>query len=306
MCIPGTYSPPKGCVFTTTIFNISVTSSGRQYDRLALLFFGDTEIWRTSTAMPGGYNIHWSYQKDMTIFDTLIRGEQKVIFDLSNISSDLYTGAFNVTLEALYFNDCYEDLDPAHVIYPISALKSSQNTSSVMSLPDDNGTVSIAFPRNVKNAVVSIMASGNGAEEFWYTNVPSEYVNTFPSNPGWLYGYSPFREIELLIDGKLAGVSWPFPLLFTGGVDPGLWRPIVGIDAYDLPTFEIDITPWLPLLCDGNSHTFGLKVVGYDSSVPGHIGTVGENWYVTGSVFVWLDKAGKRTAGSVSPSPSLA
>ena len=169
-----------------------------------------------------------------------------------------------------------------------------------MSLPNDNGTVSVTFPRNVKSALVSIMASGNGAEEFWYTNVPSEYVNTFQSNPGWLYGYSPFREIDLLIDGKLAGVSWPFPLLFTGGVDPGLWRPIVGIDAYDLPTFEIDVTPWLPLLCDGKSHTFGLKVVGYDSSVQGEIGTIGENWYVTGSIFVWLDTAGKQTTGSVS------
>lgn len=287
-------------MFTTTIFNISVTSSGAQYDRLALLFFGDIEIWRTSTAMPGGYDIHWSYQKDMTIFDTLLRTEQKVIFDLSNVYGGLYTGAFNVTLEALYFNDHYENLDPADMIYPISTLASSQNISSVISLPDDNGTVSVTLPQNVKSAVVSIMASGNSAEEFWYTNVPTEYANTFPSNPGWLYGYSPFREIELMVDGRLAGVSWPFPLLFTGGVDPGLWRPIVGIDAYDLPTFDIDITPWLPLLCDGKSHAFGVKVVGYDSSIQGHIGTVGENWYVTGSVFTWLDKAGKRTTGSVS------
>jgi hypothetical protein len=45
-----------------------------------------------------------------------------------------------------------------------------------------------------------------------------------------------------------------------------------------------------------------LKVVGYDSSIQGHIGTVGENWYVTGSVFVWLDKAGRQTTGSVSQS----
>lgn len=250
--------------------------------------------------MPGGYDIYWNYQKDMTIFDTLIRGEQKIIFDLDNVYSDLYTGAFNVTLEALYFNDHYADLDPAHLVYPISTLASSQNISSVMSLPDDSGNVSITFPRNVKSAVVSILASGNGAEEFWYTNVPSQYTNTFPSNAGWLYGYSPFREIELLIDGNLAGVSWPFPSLFTGGVDPGLWRPIAGIDAYDLPSFEVDITPWLPLLCDGNAHTLGFKVVGYDSSTKSHIGTVGENWYVTGSVFVWLDKEGKHTTGSVS------
>ena len=107
--------------------------------------------------MPGGYDIHWSFQKDMTIFDTLLREEQKVIFDLSNVYGGLYTGAFNVTMEALYFNDYYENLDPADMIYPISALASSQNISSVMSLPDDNGTVSIIFPQNIKSAVVSIL-----------------------------------------------------------------------------------------------------------------------------------------------------
>lgn len=164
--------------------------------------------------MPSEDGIFWTYQKDMTIFDTLLREDQKVIFDLSNVYSDVYTGAYNVTLEAFYFNDVYEDLDPADFIYPISALASAQNISSVMSLPDDNGTVSLTFPPNVKTAVVSLLASGNSAEEFWYTNVPTEYVDTFPSNPGWLYGYSPFRELELLIDGELAGVSWPFVRYF--------------------------------------------------------------------------------------------
>ncbi|KAJ6111739.1 hypothetical protein N7523_007800 [Penicillium sp. IBT 18751x] len=81
-----------------------------------------------------------------------------------------------------------------------------------MSLPKYNGTVSIILPRNVKRAVVSILASGNDEEKFY--------------NAGWLYGHSPFREIELLLDGNFAGVSWPFHIPFTGGVDPGLWRPI--------------------------------------------------------------------------------
>jgi hypothetical protein len=144
-----------------------------------------------------------------------------------------------------------------------------------------------------------VLASGNGQEEFWYTNVPSTNINTFPSNPGWLYGFSPFREIQLFIDGQLAGVNWPFPLLFTGGVDPGLWRPIVGIGAYDLPSFEIDVTPWLGALCDGKSHTFEINVVGYDEQIGG-IGDVGENWYVSGAVFVWLDGNSNQTTGTVS------
>lgn len=117
--------------------------------------------------MPTEEGIFWSNQKDMTAFDTLLRTEQKVIFDLSNVYSDLYTGAYNVTLEALFYNDRYISyLSPADHIFPISTLASTQNISSVMSLPDDNGTVSIQFPRNVKAATVSLLASRNSAEEF--------------------------------------------------------------------------------------------------------------------------------------------
>ncbi|KAI2634078.1 hypothetical protein GGS26DRAFT_29620 [Hypomontagnella submonticulosa] len=289
----GPYSPPAGCNFTTTIFNLSVLSSGRQYDRLATLWLGDIEVWRTSTAMPTQSGIHWSFQKDMTVWYPLLAQSQKIIFDLGNlIDGDRYTGFFNVTLEALYYNDEYEaGLHPAHQIYPISAQSSSSNTTSLFSLPGDSGSVKLTIPRNAKNAVVSVTASGNGEEEFWFTNVPSEYIHTFPGNEGWLYGYSPFREVQVYIDNQLAGVSWPFPILFTGGVDPGAWRPIVGIDAFELPSFEIDVTPWLGFLTDGQSHSFQLRVVGFDASAEAGIGPVGENWWVSGSVFVWIDDA---------------
>ncbi|KAI1084793.1 hypothetical protein F5B20DRAFT_523228 [Whalleya microplaca] len=289
----GPYAPPANCTFTGVVFNLSVISSGRQYDRLATLWLDNIEVWRMSTAMPTQGGIHWSFQKDMTVWHSLLRSSQKIIFDLGNVvDGDRYTGFFNVTMEALYFNDDYEPgFHPAEQIYPISTLSSVNDTTSLFSLPGDSGSVSLTLPRNVKTAVVSIMASGNGAEEFWFTNVPTEYVNTFPSNEGWLYGYSPFREVQLLIDGEVAGVSWPFPILFTGGVDPGAWRPIVGIDAFELPSFEIDLTPWLGLLTDGQEHIFQLQVVGYDASAQDEVGPIGENWWVSGSVFVWLDEA---------------
>lgn len=304
----GLYTPPTAaCSFKTTIFNLSVSSKGQQYDRLAQLFFGDTEVWRTSTAMPTETGIHWSFQKDVTIFDTILREEHKIIFDLGNVvDGSLYTGIFNVTLEALYFDDIYsKNLHPAEHIYPISNLSSGSNKSSVFSLPDDSGAVTLSLPRNIKTAVVSLMASGNGAEEFWYTNVPTEWLDTFGGDDS-LYGYSPFREVQLLIDDQLAGVSWPFPILFSGGVDPGLWRPVVGIDAYELPSFEIDVTPWLSLLCDGEEHTFKIQVVGFDDSSLGKIGPVGQNWWVTGTVFVWLDDTVNRTiAGAISKNVSM-
>ncbi|KAH9896209.1 hypothetical protein F4778DRAFT_772133 [Xylariomycetidae sp. FL2044] len=299
---PSSSCPPRT---TTTIFNLSIVSSGRQYDRLATLWLGDVEVWRTSTAMPRpGPGIAWSYQKDVSAFDALLRRrplpeggreqeQTKLIFDLGNVvDGDLYTGYFNVTLEALYFDDEYTGeggFHPADAIYALSSRSSAQNTTSLFSLPSDDASVALALPRNARTAVVSLAASGSGAEEFWFTNVPSPYVATFPANAGWLYGHGAFREVQLSIDGQLAGVSWPFPVLFTGGVDPGAWRPIAGIDAFELPTFEIDVTPWLGLLADGREHSFALRVVGFDSAAEGGVGTVGENWWVSGSVFVWLD-----------------
>ena len=87
--------------------------------------------------------------------------------------------------------------------------------------------------------------------------------------------------VQLLIDGQLAGVAWPFPIIFTGGIVPSFWRPLVGIDAFDLREDEIDITPWLPLLCDGNQHSFEIRIAGLTDDGNGNAqltNSVGSYW----------------------------
>jgi hypothetical protein len=245
--------------------------------------------------MPVRTGIYSNFQKDMTVLDPLLREDQKIIMSLDSIFDSVFTGNFNVTITALYYND-HVTMTPAALILPISAQLSSKNKSSILSVPDGNASVSLTFPRNVERAIVSILASGNGAEEFWYAKIPAEYENTFRNVS--TSGFGPFREVQLFIDGILTGVSWPFPIVFTGGLSPGLWVPIVGIDTYDVPNFEIDISPWLGILCDGKPHTFELKVVGHDQETT--LGTVGLNWWVSGSVFLWIDEAGVQTTGTVS------
>ena len=134
--------------------------------------------------------------------------------------------------------------------------------------------------------------------KFWWSNVLQSTVDTFPNST--LPGFSPFREVQLYIDNKLAGVAWPFPVIFTGGIVPGLWRPIVGIDAFDLKEDEIDITPWLPLLCDGTTHVFTLRVSGLNDTgdTPASLSeTTDDSWYLSGKVFIWLDADGHITTG---------
>lgn len=220
--------------------------------------------------------------QDMSHLLTLFKQPQKFIFQLDNINDATYTGVFNTTVTATFFT-AEATVVPADLIYPVSSRASADNSGSLFSLPSQNASNTLMLPKNVNKAVFSIAATGQITEEFWYTNVLNSQVNTFAPQQGSLYGYSPFREVQLYIDGMLAGVVWPFPVIFTGGVVPGLWRPIAGIDAYDLREDEIDVTPFLPLLCDGNNHTFEIRVAGIDDDGHGNgllTATVGSFWVI--------------------------
>ena len=291
--------------------NFTVTSQGRQFDRLGLMYLGDIEVFRTSTAEPTANGIVWTYIKEMEQYNALWATDQKIIFDLGNLVDSTYTGPFFTTLTATFFT-VPGSQPTADTILPISAEQSGVNMGSAFTLPSQNASVSYKLPQNVERAVISLSACGQIDEEFWYTNTFSSEVNTFESTAGTLYGYGPFREVQLLIDGQLAGVSWPFPIIFTGGIVPGFWRPIVGIDAFDLRQHEIDVSPWLPLLCDGAPHTFEIRVAGLNDDGAGQATlseTVGSYWVVTGTIFLFLGADGSVTTGSEpsidAPTPEI-
>ncbi|KAF8536727.1 peptide N-acetyl-beta-D-glucosaminyl asparaginase amidase A-domain-containing protein [Trichophaea hybrida] len=304
----GQYNPPTTCNWTNVVFELSMTSKGRQFDRLGHLFLGDIEVWRTSTAEPNPRGIIFNYTKDMTHLSTLLRQPQKLIFDLGNLVNDVYTGSFNATLTAIYYSPyIFTAVRPANQILPITAQKSTQNQPSHFHLPSERAIATPRFPANTIRAVVSISASGNQDEEFWYTNVPTEYTHTFPTP---LLGHGPFREIQVLVDGNPVGFVWPFATIFTGGIVPSLWRPIVAPTAFDLPEYEIDITPFLPLLLNGTTHTIELAVFTYDSTTGSVSRSLGTDWLVTGRIHVWTDaNANWKTTGTLPqvqiPPPSF-
>jgi hypothetical protein len=275
------------------------------------MFLNDTEIWRTSTAEPTQNGIIWTYVKDMSNYLALFKTQQKIIFDLGNIIDDTYTGSWYTTLTATFFTAADSAIKPADVIFPVSAQRSAENLPSAFVVPDTRAVSSIILPQNAKKAVFSISACGQAAEEFWWSNVLTSDEHAFGDDTT-LYGHSAFRELLLLIDGYVAGVAWPFPVIFTGGVVPGFWRPVVGIDAFDLREDEIDITPFIPLLSDNKSHTFEIQVIGIDDDGHGTgaiTKTVESNWVVTGKVFLWLDGGDKPTTGTIpkisAPDPSI-
>ncbi|KAJ5947018.1 hypothetical protein N7466_000033 [Penicillium verhagenii] len=302
----GSYIPPS-CRFDTVHINMTVTSRGVQYDRLGLMYLGDVEVFRTSTAEPTSTGVVWSYIKEMSQYNVLWHEQQTLIFDLGNIITDVYTGPYNVTLTAHF---SYENnARTADIILPLSARKASSNSSSAFTVPADNTTVSYTIPDAASRAVVSISACGQSEEEFWWSNVFTEDSEDFEDTVGEEYGYSPFREIQLYIDGILAGVVWPFPIIFTGGVAPGFWHPIVGIDAFDLRQSEIDISPFLPLVQDGQEHAFEIRVTGLNVSSDGTAilaNTVNSYWVVTGNIFLYTDSDDKSTSAVTTREASQA
>ena len=50
-----------------------------------------------------------------------------------------------------------------------------------------------------------------------------------------------FRETEVKIDGILAGIASIYPWIYTGGIDPGLWRPSPGIQTLSFEPYRVDL-----------------------------------------------------------------
>jgi hypothetical protein len=79
----------------------------------------------------------------------------------------------------------------------------------------------VTLPTNAVAVYAEVYASGNGDEEFWYWNTANAALGDLPSGS---IGDGPFREVRLLVDGRLAGVAYPYATIFTGGILPTAWR----------------------------------------------------------------------------------
>lgn len=111
----------------------------------------------------------------MTSFLSLFRSEQKIIFDLGNLITNVYTAAYNVTLTASYFTaeDC---LTPADLILPVSARKGAQGEASVFTVPPATASNALLFPKNTKKAFFTIAATGQIDEEVGGGRDPAQSI----------------------------------------------------------------------------------------------------------------------------------
>lgn len=179
----GQYAPPP-CTFNRVSWNLTIVSAGKQFDRLGIVYLGDIEVFRMSTAEPTTDGIEWSYLKvrsqatrlrhtassytasfqDMTSYLPLFKNDQKLIFDLGNLINNVYTAAFNVTLTASYFT-ANDSITPADAILPVSKRLASQDQPSAFMVPPETASNDLKFERNVRKAILALAATGQNEEE---------------------------------------------------------------------------------------------------------------------------------------------
>ncbi|RDX56537.1 hypothetical protein OH76DRAFT_1509456 [Lentinus brumalis] len=291
------YEPPTDCgpvgSWAGISLNFTVTSNGTQFDRLGIFTFQNVEIWRTSTPEPTrGDGIIWTHLKDVTRFIPLFSKPGTFILQLDNLLETGLDGQYATTLHATFFASSakHPPAPKANAIIPVSTL--ANDTGNDASVPPIF-SLNVTVPRNAVQIYAELFASGNGNEEFWYFNTANQFLPDLP--PGTTFGEGPFREVRLLVDGRVAGVALPYAVIFTGGIVPTAWRPITSYGAVDLPTYFIDLTPFVPVLTDGQPHNISLDVVSAETD---H--TINQNWFVSGNLQVVTDPSGKPTTGKIT------
>ncbi|GAA5934285.1 hypothetical protein JCM3775_006958 [Rhodotorula graminis] len=226
------------------------------------------------------------------------------MFQLDNVITDKYTGVFATKLSATFY-EATPDSPPASTADLILPLTTRSNTSSQMLVYPGPASVETVLPINTAQAWLDVIATGAADEEFWYGNVLERWVDYFPE--AGLIGRGPLREVQVRIDGQLVGFVYPFPVIYTGGANPLLWRPLASLRAFDIPSAFIDVSPALPWLSDGQPHVFSFSVLGQ-----GDEGSINDNWFITGALHLVLDPSDPpiRTTGrllsyDVSPAPLI-
>ncbi|OVA13618.1 Peptide-N4-(N-acetyl-beta-glucosaminyl)asparagine amidase A [Macleaya cordata] len=302
------YKPPSNCPsqnFSKIVLEWKATCKGRQFDRIFGVWLGGVELLRSCTAEPRATGIVWTVEKEITRYSSLLKNPQTLAVYLGNLVDSTYTGIYHVNLTFHFYpveqtpppNQPSSVLSPADLILPISRnLPLNDGLWFLVQNSTEIQSKQFKIPQNSYRAVLEVYVSFHSSDEFWFGNPPNEYLiaNNLTDSPG----NGPFREVVVSLDGNEIGAVWPFTVVYTGGINPLLWRPITGIGSFDLPSYDIEITPFLGKILDGKQHEFGFGVT-----------NALDVWFIDANLHVWLDHKSKETMGELikyeHPSPTI-
>jgi hypothetical protein len=205
---------------------------------------------------------------------------------ISNIVTTRFTSIIYATATLTFFEPTLQVAAAQHpdMIVPVSRVASPTTAPWFQIRKGASANVTVTLPMNLVRAQLDVYATAHSCDEFWYANQPTDYAVA-----NGLCGGTAFREIQILIDGSLSGVVWPFPFIYTGGINPFLWRPVPAVNAFDIPAYTVNLTPFVGTLTNGQPHTISFRVFNNYNY-----------WLVDANLLLFKDPVSSTTAGSLA------
>jgi len=299
---PFDYEPPAGCkapwAKVVLVADFSV-DPGIQYDRTASIWLNSVNIYFGTTQEPSPQlGPTWQIERDLTDYSSLLRSPGKGDVLINNWVDAQRASVIHASARLLFY--------PADSGHPapqtpdeVIALNSS-NAPANLQTGDDRLARMIIFPRNTERVYMDVFPQSQFHDEFWYTCLPDEYIQRTmafamrrgykgaPKRPRACSGGS-YREVEVLVDGQPAGLAPIYPWVYTGGMDPYLWRPTPGVQTLNFLPYRLDLSPFAGLVSDGAEHSVAVRVLG-------------SNHYfsVAAALLVYRDNKTEHTGGAVT------
>lgn len=296
------YSPPTGCkapwakVVLEADFSVD---PGHQYDRTASIWLNGVNLYFGTTEEPSpDFGPSWHVQRDLTDYTSLFRSPGKGVAWINNWVDAKRASIIHASAKLLFY--------PADANFP-----APRTPDAVYSLGDHNAAANLesgsdqlllrrAFPRNTIRVYMDLFTQSQFHDEFWYTCLPDRYIQqttAFAMKRGYkgapvhprACGGGSYREAEVSVDGQPAGLAPISPWVYTGGIDPFLWRPTPGVETLNFVPYRLDLTPFAGLLSDGAQHSVSVRVLGAN-----------HYFSVAAALLVYRDSKSKETGGAVT------
>ncbi len=285
------FTPPAGCPgpWAKVVFTADFTvTEGRQFDRTAAFYLGHANIYYGTTAEPSkSVSPSWHIERDVTDLSAIFAATQTGEADLGNFVGTsggvTYNGIIYANAALLFYPVSRFDRAPA-VADIVVPLPDAQGGAKGLNTTTDQLSQTVTLPANVERVYLDVIAQSQSNDEFWYLCVPNDVADELQS-----CGNTGFRETEISIDGQPAGVALVYPWIYTGGIDPYLWRPIPGVQTLDFKPQRVDLTPFAALLSNGQPHTVALSVYNADSY-----------FLATANLLVFTDHGSEKVTGGLT------
>ena len=256
--------------------------AGRQFDRTANIWLGNTNIYFGTTAEPS-HNVsrNWQIERDITDYSALLTTAQAGTVQLGNLVNTTYTSSLHGDAFVLFYPPDSKNRVPvtADQVLPLNP----SSGTVALNTTTDQLAATFTLPTNIERAYLDVFSQSQSNDEFWYTCVPNDVAAELFS-----CGNTGFRESEVMIDGNPAGFAPVYPWIYTGGIDPYLWRPIPGVQTLNFVPYRVDLTPFAASLNDGSPHTVAVSVFNAD-----------QNFSVSAALLIYQDHGSTSVTGGL-------